>query len=65
MKNRIILMDIFQNNEDRIPEKILKFKLNGKHPIRKPRLRCEQQIRIDVTEKENMEGNTEDEYREV
>jgi hypothetical protein len=51
MKNRIILMGIFQNNEDRIPEKILKFKLNGKHPIIRPRLRCKQQIRIDVTEK--------------
>jgi len=58
-------MDFFRNNEDRIPENILKFKLNGKQPVRKPRLRCEQQIRKDVTEKKNMVGNTEDKYREI
>jgi len=63
--NSIILMEFFQNNEDRIPENILKFKLNGKHPVRKPRLRCEQQIRKDVTEKKNMVGNIEDKYRET
>ena len=55
----------FQNNENRIPEKIMKSKLNGKHPVGKPSLRCEQQIRKDVTEKKNIEGNTEDKYREI
>lgn len=44
---------------------MLKFILNGKRPVGKPRLRCEQQIRKDVTEKKNMLGNTEDNYREI
>jgi len=65
MKNRIMLMEIFRNNEDRIPKKILKFKLNEKHPIRIPRLRFEQQIGKDVRGKKNMEGNAEDKYREI
>jgi hypothetical protein len=38
----------------------MNFRLNGKHPIRKSRLRCEQQITKDVTEKKNMKGNSED-----
>jgi hypothetical protein len=43
----------------------VKFKLNGKHPVRKPKLRCKQQIRKDAKEKKNVEGNTEDKYREM
>jgi hypothetical protein len=44
-------------NEWRIPKKVLNMKVKGKRPRRRPRSGWEQQIRKDVTPREEVHGN--------